>query len=46
MVKAHLQPVFDSRSFALSMYVEESDETGSYKANNIHARLKRQTVQA
>ncbi len=37
----HLRPIFDTRSCALSMYVEESDETGSYKLNNIHARLKR-----
>jgi 5-carboxymethyl-2-hydroxymuconate isomerase len=41
MVKEHFQPVFDSRSVALSMYVEEADENGSFKANNIHARLAR-----
>ena len=40
IVREHLQPVFDSRSFALSMYVETNDEAGSYKLNNIHARLK------
>ncbi|CAB3796294.1 5-carboxymethyl-2-hydroxymuconate Delta-isomerase [Pararobbsia alpina] len=40
VVKEHLQPVFDTRSFALSLYVEEADENGSYKENNIHARLK------
>ncbi|QGZ64993.1 5-carboxymethyl-2-hydroxymuconate Delta-isomerase [Paraburkholderia acidisoli] len=41
MAKAHFQPVFDSRPFALSLYVEEADEDGSFKANTIHARLKR-----
>jgi 5-carboxymethyl-2-hydroxymuconate isomerase len=43
IVKAHFQPVFASRSFALSLYVEENDEKGSYKENNIHARLKNKT---
>ena len=42
LVREHLQPVFDSRSFALSMYIEEPDEAGSYKLNNIHDRLKQQ----
>jgi 5-carboxymethyl-2-hydroxymuconate isomerase len=37
----HLRPIFDARSCALSMYVEESNETGSYKLNTIHTRLKR-----
>jgi 5-carboxymethyl-2-hydroxymuconate isomerase len=40
IVKAHLKPVFESRSFALSLYIEEADESGSYKANNIHDRLR------
>lgn len=42
VAREHLQPVFDSRSFALSMYVEEANAAGSYKLNNIHERLKRQ----
>ncbi|MBN3813744.1 5-carboxymethyl-2-hydroxymuconate Delta-isomerase [Paraburkholderia sp. Ac-20347] len=42
MIKAHFEPVFETRSFALSMYVEEADKDGSYKENNIHARLKHQ----
>jgi 5-carboxymethyl-2-hydroxymuconate isomerase len=42
MVKEHFRKTFDSRSIALSLYVEEADENGSYKANNIHARLKKQ----
>lgn len=40
IVREHLQPVFDTRSFALSMYIEEVDEAGSYKLNNIRARLQ------
>lgn len=42
LVREHLQPVFASRSLALSLYVVEADESGSYKENNIHARLKGQ----
>lgn len=41
IVREHLQPVFDTRSIALSMYIEEADEAGSYKLNNIRARLER-----
>lgn len=40
IVREHLQLVFDTRSIALSMYIEEADEVGSYKLNNIHARLE------
>jgi 5-carboxymethyl-2-hydroxymuconate isomerase len=42
-VKALLAPVFDARFLALSMYVEEADEAGSFKHNNIHARFKKAT---
>lgn len=42
-VKTLLAPVFDARSLALSMYVEEADEAGSFKHNNIHARFKKAT---
>jgi len=42
IVKAHLKPIFDSRSIALSLYIEEADEGGSYKVNNIHDRLRGQ----
>lgn len=38
----HLQPVIDRRPLAISMYIEESDETGSFKFNTIHHRLKKQ----
>ena len=41
VVRQHFQPVFDTRSFALSMYVEEANEAGSFKLSNIHARLKK-----
>jgi len=41
MVKEHFKQTFASRSFALSLYVEEADENGSFKENNIHARLKK-----
>lgn len=40
-VKTLLAPVFDKRFLALSMYVEEADEAGSFKHNNIHARFKK-----
>jgi 5-carboxymethyl-2-hydroxymuconate isomerase len=40
LIKAHFKPVFDSRYFALSFYIEEADEKGSYKLNNIHSRFK------
>ena len=40
MVKEHFKTTFASRSFALSLYVEEADPNGSFKENNIHARLR------
>lgn len=40
-VKAHLAPVYDRRYLAISMYVEEADEAGSFKHNNIHARFRK-----
>jgi 5-carboxymethyl-2-hydroxymuconate isomerase len=42
MVKVHFKGVFTTRSFALSLYIEEADESGSFKENNIHARLRSQ----
>jgi 5-carboxymethyl-2-hydroxymuconate isomerase len=41
VVREHFAPLSASRSLALSMYVEVADETGSYKLNNIHDRLKK-----
>ncbi|MGH6616646.1 5-carboxymethyl-2-hydroxymuconate Delta-isomerase [Sphingomonas sp.] len=40
-VKAHLEPVFERRYLALSMYVDEADEAGSFKHNNIHTRFRK-----
>jgi 5-carboxymethyl-2-hydroxymuconate isomerase len=42
MVKGHFNGIFASRSFALSLYIEEADENGSFKENNIHTRLRSQ----
>jgi 5-carboxymethyl-2-hydroxymuconate isomerase len=39
-VEAHLAPVFARGPTALSLYVEEADEAGSFKRNTIHQRLK------
>ena len=39
-VKVHFAALYESRSLALSMYVEEADEAGSFKHNNIHLRFK------
>jgi 5-carboxymethyl-2-hydroxymuconate isomerase len=40
-VKAHFAELYASRNLALSLYVEEADESGSFKHNNIHQRFKR-----
>lgn len=40
-VKTHFAALYEKRSLALSMYVEEADETGSFKQNNIHLRFKK-----
>lgn len=37
----HLQPIFDLRPLAISMYVFEASEPMSWKKNNIHLRLKK-----
>ena len=39
-VKAHFADVYERRYLALSLYVEEADEGGSFKHNNIHARFR------
>lgn len=39
-VKLHFADVYERRYLALSLYVEESDEGGSFKHNNIHARFR------
>lgn len=40
-VKAHLANLFDQRFLALSLYVEEADEAGSFKQNNLHKRFRK-----
>jgi 5-carboxymethyl-2-hydroxymuconate isomerase len=40
-VKAHFAELYASRYLALSLYVEEADESGSFKHNNIHQRFKK-----
>ncbi|HEX7761612.1 MAG TPA: 5-carboxymethyl-2-hydroxymuconate Delta-isomerase [Caulobacteraceae bacterium] len=40
-VKAHFAELFDRRFLALSLYVEEADEAGSFKHNNIHQRFRK-----
>jgi 5-carboxymethyl-2-hydroxymuconate isomerase len=40
-VKVHFGSVFDSRYLALSLYIEEADEAGSFKHNNIHKRFRK-----
>lgn len=39
-VKAYFAEVFEQRYLALSLYVEEADEDGSFKHNNIHRRFR------
>ena len=40
-VKAHFADLYARRNLALSMYVEEADEAGSFKHNNLHTRFKK-----
>jgi len=40
-VKLHLEPLFERRYLALSMYIDEADEAGSFKHNNIHHRFRK-----
>jgi 5-carboxymethyl-2-hydroxymuconate isomerase len=40
VIKAHFAELMERRYLALSMYVEEVDESGSYKHNNIHRKFK------
>jgi 5-carboxymethyl-2-hydroxymuconate isomerase len=39
-VKAHLQHLYDTRPFAISMDVEEFGERLAYKHNNLHEKFK------
>jgi 5-carboxymethyl-2-hydroxymuconate isomerase len=40
-VKAHFADLYAARYLALSLYVEEADEAGSFKHNNIHSRFRK-----
>lgn len=40
IIKAHFAELMEARYVALSMYVEEADEAGSFKHNNIHRKFK------
>lgn len=40
-VKAHFAELYERRYLALSLYVEEADEAGSFKHNNIHKRFRK-----
>lgn len=40
-IKAHFADLYARRYLALSLYVEEADESGSFKHNNIHQRFRR-----
>lgn len=41
IIKEHFAGLLASRPLALSLYVEEADKDGSFKASNIHQRLNR-----
>jgi len=40
-IGAHLEPIFNRRFLALSMYIDEADEAGSFKRNNLHVRFRK-----
>jgi 5-carboxymethyl-2-hydroxymuconate isomerase len=40
-VKTHFAGLYARRYLALSMYVEEADEAGSFKHNNLHTRFRK-----
>lgn len=40
LIKAHFQPLFDSRYLALSFELSELDAQLSYKHNNVHQRFR------
>jgi len=45
IIKAHFEPLYQRRGLALSMELIEFSETGAWKHNNLHARLKKQDTQ-
>lgn len=40
IIKAHWANIYAKRYLALSLYIEEADEAGSFKQNNIHQKFK------
>lgn len=40
IIKGHFAVVHDRRYLALSLYVQEVDEDGSYRKNNIHMKFR------
>lgn len=40
IMQGHFAELFARRALALSLYVEEADAAGSFKANSIHRRLQ------
>lgn len=40
LVKSHFEKLYAERFLALSLYVEENDENGSFKQNNIHRKFR------
>jgi 5-carboxymethyl-2-hydroxymuconate isomerase len=41
VLKAHFAPLFERQGLALSLDIAEFSERGTWKHNNLHARLKR-----
>jgi 5-carboxymethyl-2-hydroxymuconate isomerase len=41
VLKAHFAALFERRGLALSLYIDEVNEDGSWKQNNLHRRLGR-----
>jgi 5-carboxymethyl-2-hydroxymuconate isomerase len=40
IMKAHFAPLFARQGLALSLYLDEVDEGGAWRHNNLHERLK------
>lgn len=40
IIKRHFAKLYSERLLALTLYVEEADENGSFKQNNIHAKFR------
>lgn len=40
VIQAHFAPLFERRGLALSLEIQEFPESGTWKHNNLHARLR------